>query len=90
MSVRVGPEGKPPEDEASGSNPLGRMTTLKPRQTHFAGGAFCVRVPWCGSIRILISRDAPDIGVTPRAAKASVTTSEARSTDTDPDTPPRS
>jgi hypothetical protein len=25
MSVQVGAEGKPPEDEASGSNPLGRI-----------------------------------------------------------------
>ncbi|CAN5508167.1 hypothetical protein BH24GEM3_BH24GEM3_01030 [soil metagenome] len=31
MSVQVGPKRKPPEDEASGSNPLGRSTTARRR-----------------------------------------------------------
>jgi hypothetical protein len=37
MSVQVGPEKKPPEDEASGSNPLGRTFNENPHRTHGAG-----------------------------------------------------
>jgi hypothetical protein len=37
--VQVGPETKPPEDEASGSNPLGRIP-LNPTRTVTYGAGF--------------------------------------------------
>jgi hypothetical protein len=38
VSVQVGPERKPPEDEASGSNPLGRIPLNRTRTVTYGAG----------------------------------------------------
>jgi hypothetical protein len=43
VSVQVGRAGKPPEDEASGSNPLGRTSSGSQHALLYLTGAFRAR-----------------------------------------------